>query len=121
MQKMTKSLKADFEKKMLLTNGITDNTEFIGSFPSGVQFKMIMASCRISFTAYFLRVKSIRSKMFFDIGVLKNSAIFTGKHLSWSLFLLKLQAFFKKRLQHRCFPVNIAKFLITPFFTEQLW
>ena len=26
----------------------------------------------------------------------------------------------KKRLQHRCFLVNIAKFLRTPFFTEHL-
>ena len=28
---------------------------------------------------------------------------------------------FKKRLWHRCFPVNFAKFLRTPFFTEHLW
>ena len=27
----------------------------------------------------------------------------------------------KKRLEHRCFPVNFAKFLRTPFFTEHLW
>ena len=27
----------------------------------------------------------------------------------------------KKRLCHRCFPVNFAKFLRTPFFTEHLW
>ena len=27
----------------------------------------------------------------------------------------------KKRLWHRCFPVNFAKFLRTPFFTEHLW
>ena len=26
----------------------------------------------------------------------------------------------KKRLQHRCFPVNIAKFLRTSFFIEHL-
>ena len=26
----------------------------------------------------------------------------------------------KKKLQHRCFPVNIAKFLRTAFFTEHL-
>ena len=32
-----------------------------------------------------------RSQMFFKIGVLKNCAIFTGKHLSWSLSLIKLQ------------------------------
>ena len=27
----------------------------------------------------------------------------------------------KKILWHRCFPVNFAKFLRAPFFTEQLW
>ena len=31
--------------------------------------------------------------MFFKIGVLKNFAIFSGKHLCWSHFLKKLQAF----------------------------
>ena len=29
--------------------------------------------------------------------------------------------FIKKRLLHRCFPVNILKFLRTPFFAEHLW
>ena len=27
----------------------------------------------------------------------------------------------KKGLQHKCFPVEFAKFLITPFITEHLW
>ena len=27
----------------------------------------------------------------------------------------------KKRFWHRCFPVNFAKFLRTPFFIEHLW
>ena len=39
--------------------------------------------------------------------------------------LIKLQAapatLLKKRLWHRCFPVNFAKFLRTPFSTEHLW
>ena len=61
-----------------------------------------------------------RSQMFFKTDVLKNFAIFTGKHLCWNLFLIKFQnwrpAFlFKKKLQHRCFSVNIAKFSITAF------
>ena len=30
--------------------------------------------------------------MFFKIGVLRNFAVFTGKHLCWSLFLIKVQA-----------------------------
>ena len=29
--------------------------------------------------------------------------------------------FIKKRLWHRCFPVNFMKFLRKPFFTEHLW
>ena len=45
--------------------------------------------------------------------------MFTVKHLCWSLFLIKLEAFWfttllKKRLQYRYFLVNIAKFLRTP-------
>ena len=39
-------------------------------------------------------------------------------------FLIKLQAWpatlLKKRLWHRCFPVNFVKFLRTPFLTEYL-
>ena len=51
--------------------------------------------------------------------VLKNLAIFAEKTpLFESLFdkVVDLQAcdFIKKRLQHRCFPVNIATFLRTP-------
>ena len=49
-------------------------------------------------------------------GVLKNFVIFTGKHLCWSLFLIKLQAykFIEKRLQNWCFPLHVRKFLRTP-------
>ena len=60
--------------------------------------------------------RSSRSQMFFKIGVLKNFAIFIAKHLSCSLFLIKLQ----KILQHRLFPVKFTKFLKTPFFIEHL-
>ena len=49
-------------------------------------------------------------------GVFKNFVIFAGKHLYWSLFLIKLQAckFIEKRLQHWCFPLHVRKFLRTP-------
>ena len=49
--------------------------------------------------------------------VLKNFTNFTGRHLCWSLFLIKLQKvcnFIKKGLQYRCLPVKFAKFLRTP-------
>ena len=45
--------------------------------------------------------------------LLKIFAIFIGKQLRWSLFLIKSQKFVKKRLQQKCFPVSLAKFLRT--------
>ena len=48
------------------------------------------------------RYRRSYSQMFFKVSVRNILAVFTGKHLSWSLYFLK------KRLQHRCFPVNIA-------------
>ena len=50
-------------------------------------------------------------------GVFKTFAIFTGKRLRQSLFLIKLQA---KQLWHSCFPANFAKILRTSFFIEHL-
>ena len=49
--------------------------------------------------------------------------IFTGKHLRWSIFVIKLQALraailLQNRLQHSCFPVNIVKFLGTPILNK---
>ena len=68
-------------------------------------------------------IRNSLSQMFFKICVLKIFPIFTGKHLCWRLFLIKLQAFqtynfIKMRLQHRCLPVNIAQFLRTAFFLK---
>ena len=49
-------------------------------------------------------------EMFYIKSYIKHFAIFTGKHLFWSLFLIK---FIKKKLQHRCFLVNISRFFRT--------
>ena len=64
--------------------------------------------------------RSSRSQMFFKIGIPKNFAIFTVKHLCRSPILIKVCNDFKKRLQHKCFPVNIAKILRTSLFTEYI-
>ena len=53
-------------------------------------------------------------------GVLRNFAKITEKHLCQSLFFNKVEGLrsatlLKKRLWHRCFPVNFEKFLRTPF------
>ena len=87
-----------------------------------------------SFIGHFLTVlfgkkkkKKNRSncpQVFYNKGALKNFARFTGKHLCQSLFFfLKYMpaTLFKKRLWRKCFPVNFAKFLRTPIFTEHLW
>ena len=62
--------------------------------------------------------RSSRPEVFYKKGVLRNFAKFTGKHLCQSL---RPATLLKKRLWHRCFPVNFVKFLRTPFFTEHLW
>ena len=60
------------------------------------------------------------------IGVLRNFAKFTGKHVYQRLFFnkvagLRAATLLKKRLWHRCFPVKFEKVLRTPIFTEHLW
>ena len=61
-------------------------------------------------------------EVFYEKGVLRTFAKFTGKHLCKSLFFSPfLQAFatlLKKRLLHRYFSVNFAKFLRTPFLVN---
>ena len=57
--------------------------------------------------------------------ILRNFAKFTGKHLRQVLFYNKLAGpepatLLKKRLWHRCFPMNFAKFLRTSFHRTPL-
>ena len=90
-------------------------------------FSSNSVSTRLFFSSFFFSrfkifLKSNRSSrshmFFFKIGVLR-------KHLCWSFFLIELEGFlkdpFKKRLQHRCFPVKSAKFLEHLFFTKHVW
>ena len=51
--------------------------------------------------------------------VLRNLVKLTEKHLCQILFRNKV--ILRKRLWHRCFPVNFAKFLTTPLIIEHLW
>ena len=62
---------------------------------------------------------SSRSQMFFKIGALKTFSIFTGKHLCESF--ISTNNVIKKRLPHRCFPVNIEKFLRKLFLKTTLY
>ena len=67
--------------------------------------------------------RSSRSQMYFKIGALKRfHNIHRKTPVLESLFnnVAGLQSydFIKKRLKHRCFPINIAKFLRTVFFLK---
>ena len=70
---------------------------------------------------YLPKNRSSRSQIFFKTGIAKNFVILTGKLFYSgkldSIFhkIKKFSHKYKKRLQHRCFPVNIAKFLKTAF------
>ena len=58
-----------------------------------------------------VQCRSSRPEVFCKKSTSKNLAKFTGKHLCWP----EACNFIKKRLYHKCFPVNFAKFLRTSF------
>ena len=64
---------------------------------------------------YITTIRSSRSQMFFEIGVLKVCNILRKTPVLESHFnnvaCLEACNFIKKRLQHNCFPMNIEKFL----------
>ena len=80
---------------------------------------MVKYNCKISIIYHQIKIsKRCNEQVFNKTAVLKNFAIFTEKHLRWSLFLNKNAGrhssnFIKKRLQRRFFPVVVAKFLRT--------
>ena len=71
---------------------------------------------------YNLKISNVynhNEQTFHKKAVFKSLVIFTDEHLCCSLFFnenagLRSCSFIKKRLQHRCFPLNIATFLKTP-------
>ena len=105
----------NFSRKFILPNlNESLRTKFslnIAANDTNVSFKDY---CR----CYRILPRSSHSQMFFKIGILTNSANFTGKHFCSSLLLIKLQAsnVIKKSLQQRCFTVNFAKLLRVHFF-----
>ena len=70
--------------------------------------------------SFFYLIQKQPPEVFYKKCALRNFGKFTGKHLCQSLFFNKVTSLrpttlLKKRLWHRCFPVNFAKFLRTPF------
>ena len=76
--------------------------------------------------SFFLQpLEAVAGRCSVKKGVLENFSKFTGKHLRQGLFFNKVAGLrpatlLKKRLWHKWFPVNFAKFLRTPFLREHL-
>ena len=71
-------------------------------------------------------IKTVKKQpMFFKIDSLKSFAIFTGKHLCWGLFLIKLQTFrpatFLKRDSNTGVSCAYCEIFKNSFFIEILW
>ena len=72
-----------------------------------------------------VKYRSSRPEVFRKKDVLRKITKFIGKHLGQSFFFNKVEGIrpttlLKRRLWHRCFPVNLTKFLRTPFLKEHL-
>ena len=80
----------------------------------------IFQNCRQSLTCQIL---VLQKQTFRDVLQNRCSWKFCYIHRKTTVLAegLKTCNFFKKRLQHRCFPVNIAKCLRTALFIEHLW
>ena len=81
--------------------------------------------CKAKANVRYYFYRGSHPEVFCKKGVLGNFTKFTGKHLCQGLFFDKVAdlgpaILLKKRLWHRCFPVNFGKFLRTPFLTEHL-
>ena len=64
----------------------------------------------------WIKFRSSRLQMSFKTGVFRNFAIFTGHHLDWSLFIIKLPACKPANCYKES--MNIANFLRTAFLIE---
>ena len=72
---------------------------------------------------YLKTFRVCHQEVFYEKRVFRNFAKFTTKHLFRSIFFVKVAGLqpatlLKKRLWHRNFPVNFAKFLTTPILQD---
>ena len=65
--------------------------------------------------------KSSRLQMFFKVDVLKNFVIFAGKHLCWSYFLIKLQAWTSPIVLKRDSNTGVFLWILRNFSEYLFW
>ena len=88
-------------------------SKYFGKINRNVENKSSVDYSMISEETVFLQKQP--PEVFCKKDVFRNFTKFTGKHLCQSHFFNKVAGILKKRLWHRCFPVNFAKFLRTLF------
>ena len=86
--------------------------------------KLQRAFWSISLKVHFFYRISL-SEVLCKKGAFKTFSKFAGKHLCKKLFFNKVAGLIsttllKRELWRRCFPVNFVKFLITPYFIDNL-
>ena len=72
----------------------------------------------VKYFRFFMKIQKQPREVFYKKAVLGNFTKFTGKHLCQSLSQQSCRppaTLLKNELWHRCFLVNFAKFLRTPF------
>ena len=113
-------------KQQKKENGNTECHAMFTSFKSHLNSKQ--GSLIFLLFGSWILVRSSHPELFCRKGVLRKSEKFTGKHLCQILFLNKVAGlqhkaciFIKKRLWHRYFHVNFAKFLRRHFLIEHFW
>ena len=73
------------------------------SVTTNIYHVMIIVTGDFSKKSFFIIIfRSNHMQMFFKTGVIRNFAIFTEKHLCWSLFLIKLQTLWPATLFQPC-------------------
>ena len=90
-------------------------SEFFCSFVPTINKSMILHYINVIFFCLNSTCTSSHPSVFCKKAFPRNFAKFTEKHL-----YLRPVTLLKKRLWHRCSPVDLAKFLRTPFLPEHL-
>ena len=90
------------------------------NFSNKRRFEQIYKTFLQNETIRWITKRRSRREEFFKKGVLENFTKFTEKHFCWSLFFNKIaglrpKCLLKKKLQHRCFPLNLVKFFRNSF------
>ena len=113
------SLNSTDKRNTLATSRFSSQENFCQqvSLPNTVYSQIVLSKELPQSTNYENSFRSSHLEEFCKKDVLRNFTKFTGKHQSRVSFILK------ERPWHKCFPVNFAKFLRSPFpfLIDHLW